>query len=182
MIRIPKIKFYSSRGFSLIEVVMTTVIMGILFPGILYFFSSILEQYRSISYENRVASKASYAIKKLRGNLQGGTEVTTATEKNLVFTSGCEPVDYWISGSQLLVKTDGGYSILADGVDDNTSKFSYYKAIMVYPPEEMELPILLTEEIVCIKLKLVLTGDGDPRTYTTWIRYVEDGEKLSETE
>ena len=53
---------------------------------------------------------------------------------------------------------------------------------MVYPPEEMEFPILFTEEIVCIKLKLVLTGDGDPRTYTTWIRYVEDGEKLSETE
>ena len=180
MIRIPKIKFYSSRGFSLIEVVMTTVIMGILFPGILYFFSSALEQYRSISYENRIASKASYAIKKLRGNLQGGTEVTTATEKNLVFTSGCETVDYSISGSQLLVKTDGGYSILADGVDDNTSRFSYYKA-MVYPPEEMELPIFPTD-IVCIKLKLVLTGDGDPRTYTTWIRYVEDGEKLSEIE
>ena len=169
MIRIPKIRFYSSRGFSLVEVVMTTVIMGILFPGILYFFSSALEQYRSISYENRIASKASYAIKKLRGNLQGGTEVITATENHLVFTSGCETMDYLISGSQLLVKTDGDYSILADGVDDNTSRFSYYRD-MVYPPEEMELPILLTEEIVCIKLKLVLTGDGDPRTYTIWIR------------
>ena len=161
-------KYNSSGGFSLIEVILTTVILGIMFPGILYVFSGTLNQYRSISYESRVASDAGFALKKFKDNLNNSTGVTTAENKHLVFSSNCESIDFLISDNQLKMKTDGNYSTLADRVDHDASSFSYYSSLVVDLVEEMTPPVLLTE-IICVKLKLVLTGDGTPRTFTAWV-------------
>ena len=138
-----------------------------MFPGILYVFSGTLNQYRSISYESRVASDAGFALKKFKDNLNNSTGVTTAENKHLVFSSDCESIDFLISDNQLKMKTDGEYSTLADRVDHDASRFSYYSSL-VNPVEEMTPPVLLTE-IICVKLKLVLTGDGTPRTFTAWV-------------
>ncbi|MBH49928.1 MAG: hypothetical protein CMG69_04150 [Candidatus Marinimicrobia bacterium] len=160
-------KYNSSGGFSLIEVILTTVILGIMFPGILYVFSGTLNQYRSISYESRVASDAGFALKKFKDNLNNSTGVTTAENKHLVFSSDCENIDFLISDNQLKMKTDGEYSTLADRVDHDASSFSYYSSL-VGPLIEMSPPVSVTE-IICVKLKLVLTGDGTPRTFTAWV-------------
>ncbi len=164
------------KGFSLIEIIITIVILGIIGLFSFAFFSSLTRTYAMIGAKRTVHQEAAYALERISRELRDAktvnvnNSVLTLEKANPTGQDGNKYVRFDLSGSDLYRK-----SASDSGFTTNTTNYIIARGVSNFTVSPNGTPLPLN---TIITLTIGITRDGETQSYSVDIcpkNYTTDG-------
>ncbi len=174
MIQLLKFKNSSNqKGFTLIELIVVVILIGIMVPAMTLMYSNILESYRKMREIQSVTEKFDFTLDRVTEDLNKMTSLQIADDKNIRFVTPENTTVYKIDNDdnalKLCVENCDSYPEnfyeLTNGIDANTV-FKYYDGDFVEvntavgPGGNSEEELGDINTIKYVSLKLVINYQG----------------------
>lgn len=117
------------RGFSLLELVIVLMIIGIMAPGIATFMRSGAASYAAAKERNGLTIKTAIAMQRITGELANLMSLQTMLSQQIVFTNhNGDTIEIALSGSTITHKTNAGaaYTLVDDVGGTTPLLFTYF--------------------------------------------------------
>lgn len=112
------------KGFTLIELILTMTLLGILLAASSVAFQPVLDSWATVGSRQEAADEANYSLNRVLGELaqiRDKNSITAATSTNLQFTDiNSNSIRFWVSNGNLMRNND----VLARNVQNLA--FTYY--------------------------------------------------------
>jgi|GEM_PF-2710281 prepilin-type N-terminal cleavage/methylation domain-containing protein len=132
----------NNSGFTLIELIVTVAITGLVFVLVLSFFSPRISLYNRASSEARINSELNLINTKIHSKLINASEIELLDSKPTTFTSGYKY--YYINNNNQVVFVDGSGS---QNILNNKLKFDTFNVSLYKRPDEQNYIEIQTEAV-----------------------------------
>jgi len=157
--------FKKNQGLTLIEAVMTIVIVGVLVGGSMFYLRQVIDLWNFMSFRSEIVSQGRMALMRMSREIRqirNSTSVFNANSNRFRFADVKDVnIDYYFSGSNLMRNSD----TQASGVSNVT--FTYYN--QTSQPIAVPLVSPQATDIKRIKIKLDVFSGNQNKTLETQI-------------
>jgi prepilin-type N-terminal cleavage/methylation domain-containing protein len=137
-----KLDFKNNNGFTLIELIVTVAITGLVFVLVISFFGPRISLYNRASSEASIHSELNIINNKIHSKLINTTEVEILDNKPTTFSSGYKY--YYINNNNQLVFVDGSGT---QNILNNKLKFDTFNVSLYKRPDEQNYVEIETEAV-----------------------------------
>ena len=154
-----------NKGLTLIEAVMTIVIVGILAGGSMFYIRQVIDLWDFMSFRSEIVSQGRMALMRMSREIRqirNSTSVLNANSNRLRFADVKDVnIDYYFSGSSLMRNSD----TQASGVRNVT--FTYYNQTS----QQIAVPLVSPQatDIKRIKIRLDMFSGNQNKTLETQV-------------
>jgi len=164
---------HSQGGFTLIELIIVTVLLAFIIPSATMLISRALSSYEIMWTQNTVSKSANFALNRFTDNINNLASIETAAQNEIIFVNRIGTrVTYKLEESRLQFcigscdSPDDFGELAGNVITEDGSEIMYYTEGMVpwIPPDGAGVPVT---DIMFVELQLILSYPNGAYSFST---------------